>query len=64
MERNDISKDKAKDLITKTDKQRASYYNYYCTKRWGDLKSYHLCVDSGMFGLEGSVEIIKHALEL
>ena len=64
MTRNGISKEKAKDLISKTDKQRASYYNYYSTKRWGDLKSYHLCIDSGIFGLEGSVDIIKHALEL
>ena len=64
MKRNGISKEKAKDLISKTDKQRASYYNYYSTKRWGDLKSYHLCIDSGIFGLEGSVDIIKHALEL
>ena len=64
MERKQISKEKAKELITKTDKQRASYYNYYSTKRWGDLRSYHLCLDSGLFGLDGTVEIIKHALEL
>ena len=64
MERNNLTKDKAKDLIIKTDKQRANYYNYYSTKRWGDLKSYHLCIDSEIFGIEKSVEIIKRALDI
>ena len=31
----DLSDAKAKDKITKIDKQRASYYNYYTSKRWG-----------------------------
>ena len=30
-----ITENKAKDLIQKKDKQRASYYNYYSSKRWG-----------------------------
>ena len=29
---------KAKDLIRKEDKSRASYYNYYTSKRWGEMK--------------------------
>ena len=47
----------------KADKKRASYYNYYTSKRWGDLNSYNLCVDSGLFGVDGAVEIIKRAVE-
>ena len=39
---------KAKDVITKTDKQRASYYNYYTNKRWGDIASYDLCINSSI----------------
>ena len=31
---------KAKEKILKTDKKRASYYNYYTSKRWGDAESY------------------------
>ncbi len=59
----DLSDAKAKDKINKKDKARASYYNYYSNKRWGDAASYHLCVDSGMFGIEGSIELIKKAIE-
>ena len=29
----------AKDMITKTDKSRASYYNYYTNKKWGAARS-------------------------
>ena len=30
-----LTEKKAKDFIEKTDKKRASYYNYYSNKRWG-----------------------------
>lgn len=55
---------KAKDLIIKTDKSRASYYNYYSSKKWGDVTSYHLSLDSGVVGIEGAAKIIKEYLEL
>lgn len=54
---------KAKDLILKTDKTRSSYYNYYSSKKWGDSASYHLSIDSGKAGIEGTVKIIKEYLE-
>lgn len=54
----------AKDRIQKTDKKRASYYNYYTSKKWGDAASYNLSLDSGLLGIEGCVEMIKKAIEL
>ena len=45
-EQYEIPEAKVKDVAIKTDKQRASYYNYYTSKKWGDLKSYDLCIDS------------------
>lgn len=59
MHRHDISKEKAKDIMIKTDKRRASYYNYYSSKKWGSSKSYNLCINSSVVGLDGAVEIIK-----
>lgn len=53
-----MSVEKAADLIIKTDKRRASYYNYYCNKKWGDAKSYHLCLDSSQIGIDGAVDMI------
>lgn len=58
MERNGISEDKARDLIQKTDKERASYYNRYVGKKWGALTNYHLSIDSGLLGIDGTVDLI------
>ena len=60
----DLSDAKAKDKITKIDKQRASYYNYYTSKRWGEVDSYDLCLNSSVFGIDGTVDMIKQAIEV
>lgn len=54
-----IAADKAEDVIRKADKQRASYYNYYSSGTWGDVNNYELCVDTGIVGVEGAVELIE-----
>lgn len=59
-----IAPEKVKEEAIRMDKQRASYYNYYTSQKWGDLKSYDLCIDSGLFGIDGSVNLIKRAIEL
>ena len=56
--------DKAKDMMNKTDKKRASYYNYYSSKRWGESRSYHMTLDSSQLGFEGCVEMILKYLEI
>jgi len=53
-----VNESKAKDIMIKTDKKRASYYNYYASKRWGDAKSYDLCINSSAVGVDGAVKII------
>ena len=60
----DLSDAKAKVKITKIDKQRASYYNYYTSKRWGEVDSYDLCLNSSVFGIDGTVDMIKQAIEV
>ena len=59
MERHQISESQAKDVMIKTDKKRARYYNYYSSKRWGDSKSYDLCINSSKVGMDGAIKIIK-----
>lgn len=49
---------KAREVIQKTDKQRASYYNYYTSKKWGDSKSYDLTLNSSRLDIDGCVDII------
>ncbi len=62
--RNNISESEAKERIKKTDKSRASYYNYYSSKEWGDAKSYDLCIDSSLLGIEGTVELLKELVRM
>lgn len=59
----DLTDAKAKDKIIKTDKRRSSYYNYYTSRKWGDIDSYNLSFDSGLLGVNGTVEMIKKAVE-
>ena len=60
----DLTDAKAKDRIIKTDKKRSSYYNYYTSKRWGEVDSYDLCLNSSVFGIDGTVDMIKQAIEV
>ena len=59
MARHDMNETQAKAFMAKTDKKRASYYNYYSSKRWGDSKSYDLCINSSKVGMDGAIRIIK-----
>ena len=64
MNYNSVNEAKAKDIVNKNDKQRASYYNYYTSKRWGDSKGYDLCLNSALLGVDGCVELIKRMIEI
>lgn len=54
----EVDEPKAKDIMIKTDKKRSSYYNYYSSKKWGDVRSYDSCVNSSILGPDGTVDII------
>ena len=59
-----VSSAKAKEMIIKTDKRRASYYNYYSDKRWGDVSGYSLSVNSSVLGIDGTVRLLKDYVAL
>ena len=63
-QRANITESKARDLIQKQDKQRASYYNYYTSKKGGDSQSYHLTLDSGKLGIDGCIDMILKFREI
>ncbi|MBP5258200.1 MAG: cytidylate kinase-like family protein [Prevotella sp.] len=58
MKRHDCSYQEAIKIIDKAESARASYYNYYTGKRWGDSASYDLCIDSSILGIEETAEFI------
>ena len=59
-----VANAKAKDMIVKADKKRASYYNYYTNKKWSDSKSYELCLTSSELGIDGTANAIIDYVKL
>lgn len=53
-----LSEEKAEALITKTDKKRSNFYNYYTGQRWNAAENYDLCINSAPLGVQGTVETI------
>lgn len=56
-----ISAADAKKLIKRTDKIRANYYAAHTELEWGGSGSYHLIVDSGKVGVDGSAQLVIDA---
>ena len=46
------------DVINKTDKRRASYYNFYTGNKWGKYDNYDMAINSSTLGIAGTAEII------
>lgn len=63
MEYEHVSEQKAKDIVAKADKKRASYYNFQTEKKWGQVTSYNLSLDTGDIGIDGCVNVIRRYLE-
>lgn len=65
MERENLTKEKARDKIIKTDKKRASFYNFYADERkWGEAASHDLTIDSAALGIDNSVELLYQYVKL
>ena len=54
---------KVSDYLTKQDKQRANYYNFYTNRKWDALSNYDLTLDSSAFTPEQAVDLIIQAAE-
>ena len=58
MERFGLTESQAHDMCVKKDKQRKSYYDYYSSKKWGNVNTYDLSINSSVLGLEGTADLI------
>lgn len=50
--------EQAREMMERADSSRASYYNYYSSRTWGQAATYHLCVNSSVLGEEGTADLI------
>ena len=46
------------DVINKTDKRRASYYNFYTGAKWGKYDNYDMAINSSTLGIEATAHLI------
>jgi len=56
--------EEARSNMKRLDKRRASYYNYFSNKKWGEAKTYDLTLESSKLKPEGCAEMIKRYLEI
>ena len=49
--------------IRKHEKARKFYHNTYCETRWGSLKGYDLCINSGKLGVDQTIDILQKYVE-
>ena len=52
------------DVINKTDKRRASYYNFYTGNKWGKYDNYDIAINSSTLGIEGTARMIADCARL
>lgn len=50
--------------LTDKDNKRKVYYRHYTNRNWGEAQNYHLCLNSGMVGVEKCVDIIVDIAKL
>ena len=58
MEKQNMTEAQAKKHISKIEKERKDYYNYYTECKWGDKADYDICLDSSAFSKEEIVDIL------
>ena len=63
MERHDLPKNKAEDMMRKVDHRRATYYNFYTGQKWGRFDNYALAINSSVFGIEDTAKMIADMAE-
>lgn len=58
MNKFDVPYEEVESRLKKYDKKRADFYNTNTNKKWNDMHSYDMCLDSGKLGFETCAEII------
>ena len=63
VERNGVSEKEAASAISKADKRRANFYNFYTNQAWGQIENYDLAVNTGKCSKETVVDVIEKYIQ-
>lgn len=64
IEIHNVQKNRAEQIVNKTDKVRANYYSFYSGQKWGFAQNYHLSIDSSNLTPEQAVKLITAYLDI
>lgn len=53
----------ARQRVEKIEKKRACYCDFHTGEKWGKPERYSLCINSSAWGIDGSVEAIRSAID-
>lgn len=63
MEKYGLDAKAALNRMRKADKMRKMYHNYYADGKWGDSRTYEICINSSNIGIDKTVELLIHYID-
>ena len=63
MQKDLLDHDSSREIVEKTDEERAAYYYEHTGKTWGDVNDYHMILDTSELGVENCADILMHYFE-
>lgn len=64
MLRDNVSEKDARNAVSKADKRRGNYYNFYTNGVWGDVNNYDIAIDSGRLDVNKCVQLLADYIHL
>lgn len=60
MQLQNVSEESARMIISRNDRKRKMYHNYYCQSKWGDSRGYDLSISTSTLGVEQTKDVLEH----
>jgi len=64
MEREGVDEKTALNMMKKMDKMRKVYHNFYCESKWGDSRTYDICIKIGKVDVDTATDMIIKYIDL
>lgn len=58
-----VEEKKSSKVVKKIDKERKSFYNFYTSMKWGDVKDFDICINTTDMDIDDAVAIILEAVK-
>ena len=59
MKKHQMDEKSARKFLKQLDRRHRHYYEFFTSRKWGDVANYDMCINSASYGIEGSVQLIR-----